>query len=94
VIARPDRLEHRLEAGADPLGELLGRLGPGDGVPALGFDHLEEQRVALRGAYPQLTALPLAEPYLAQIGHDDRLDPDGRRERSGCLGGALQRCHE
>src|SRR5881398_3317315 len=58
------------QAYADPLGELLGRLGAGDRVPALGLDQLEELRVAMRGADPQLAALPLAEPHLAQLRDD------------------------
>ena len=48
----------------------------------------------MRGADPQLAALPLAEPHLAQLGDHDRLEPGERGERRRRLGRALQRRDE
>ena len=92
--AGADSGDSRLEPHTYSLRELLGRLGPGDHIPAPGLDHLEELGVALRRADAQLAALPLAEPHLAPLGYHDRLEPGAGHERNGGLRRPPQRGDE
>ena len=61
----------------------LGRLGAGDGVPALLAEHLQGDRMALGHVLAVELALPLAEVDLAQVALDDRFEAElgGERRR-------------
>ena len=71
-VGGDDAVEGAADAGADR----LGRLGAGDGVPALLAEHLQGDRVALGHVLAVELALPLAEVDLAQVALDDRLEPE------------------
>src|SRR4051812_20618951 len=92
--AMPGRLDDGVQPGADPFGEHVHRLGVRDDVPALALEHLQEARVALRGADAHLAALPVAELDLAQVGDGDGLEPRPPQELGGRLARALQRRDE
>ena len=74
-------------------GEIVGRFGARDDVPALLGEHLAGERMALDDPDTKQAALPLAQVHLAQVGFDDRLEAQPGGQGGGGLGGAPQGAH-
>ena len=68
-----------LDGAAGAGGEVVGRLGVGDDVPALLGDHPHRDRVAVGHLLAEQPALPVAEEDLVEVGVDDRGRCRGRR---------------
>src|SRR6476659_6966342 len=79
------RGDDAMKPSPDALVEVDVRFRTGDDVPALLYEDLFEDRVALRRAAPQLAFLPLAEEDLPQIGYLDGCETETRREWRGSL---------
>ena len=79
------------DATLHPVAELMGGLAAGNHVPALLDVHELSDRVAVGDPLAELAALPVAEEHLAEVGLDDRGQPELLDERGSRLNGSLER---
>ena len=82
-----------LDGAASASGELVGRLGVGDHVPALLVDHPDGDRVGLGDLLAEQAALPVAQAHLVQVGVDDHRQVERVGQRLGRLGRAAELRH-